>query len=73
MTDVANVVPSPLRSPVFQGVSGFVLTLACATLAEQATMPTFAVHGVLAVGVVLFVAGLWRMLPRGVEEPVAEW
>lgn len=73
MTNEAGVVSSSFKSPVFQGVTGFVLTLACATLAEQATMPTIAVHGVLAIGVVLFVAGLWRMLPRGVEDPVAEW
>ena len=73
MTEEASPVPSPLRSPVFQGVAGFVVTLGCATLAERATLPTLAVHLVLAVGVVLFAAGLWRMLPRGVEEPVAEW
>lgn len=68
--DFAKVVP--LDSPVFQGVVGLHLTLGSAVLAETAAVPEAVVTAALALGVALLAVGVWRMLPRSVDDPARE-
>lgn len=68
MADQAPAFATPLESPVFQGVLGFVLVLASELLVAKLPVPRQITVAVLAIGVVFLASGVWHMLPRGVGD-----